>query len=109
MLDRLVDIDKNHLTTLQDSVKRIKDSGGVADISDIRMVSRGVYHIKETLSPIAQLYASERSIFDQKVLLAETNKKQQIIAKMALGGTGVQLEIIPSVAEGYEMLKSNPD
>ena len=44
---------------------------------------------------------------EKRVLLAETNKKQQIIAKMALGGTGVNLDIVTDLEAGMTALKDN--
>ncbi|MFZ4403679.1 MAG: cyclic nucleotide-binding domain-containing protein [Pseudobdellovibrionaceae bacterium] len=41
-----------------------------------------------------------------KVLFVQSNKKQQQLAKMAVGGTGVELDIASTLEEGFEKIKS---
>lgn len=64
-------------------------------------------HISDVLDPVASLYQTNRAIQKKKVLLAESNRKQQIIAKMALVGTGMELDITSSFEEGKNLLKEN--
>jgi CheY-like chemotaxis protein len=40
----------------------------------------------------------------KRVLLADSNRKQQMIAKMALGGTGVELDYVSSLDEGRQKI-----
>ncbi len=68
---------------------------------------RQTYAIEEILHPITSLYFTEQAIQSKKVLLAETKKKQQILAKMALKGTGVELDIASDLEEGKTFLSQN--
>ncbi len=72
--------------------------------NSLQYAQRKVYEIEEILRPIASLYLSEKAIQSKKVLLAETLKKQQILAKMALKGTGVDLDIVSDLEEGKILL-----
>jgi CRP-like cAMP-binding protein len=74
------------------------------EVNDARKV---VFDVQRILSPLTDQYSSEQAIQSKKVLLAEGNKKQQIVAKMALGGTGVILDICSTVEEGREKLNNN--
>lgn len=73
----------------------------------IQQSVREIHHINEIIQPITNLYLSEQAIQSKRVLLAETDKKQQIIAKMALGGTGVELDIVSDLQEGNYLLNQN--
>jgi CRP-like cAMP-binding protein/CheY-like chemotaxis protein len=61
------------------------------------------------LEPISSLYSTELAMRSKKVLLADSNKKQQINVRMALGGTGVNMEIAGSAEEAKEKLASQYD
>lgn len=73
-----------------------------------RQASREVFQIGELLRPVTALYASEKAIQSKRVLLAETNKKYQLLAKLALRGTGVNLDITSDFRVGEEMLRKQP-
>lgn len=51
------------------------------------------------------MYLSEKAVQSNKVLLAESNKKQQSIAKLSLSGTGVELDIVENIDEGKKLIK----
>jgi CRP-like cAMP-binding protein len=59
-----------------------------------------VFDVQQLLGPLAAQYSSEEAVHGKRVLVADTNKKQQVVAKMALGGTGVVLDVVGSVEEG---------
>lgn len=56
------------------------------------------------LKPIAEMYFTQRAIRNKRVLLVEDEYKHQIIAKMALGGTGVTLDIASDAATAKSLL-----
>jgi len=60
--------------------------------------------VRESIRPVTQMYLSEKKIQSKRILLAESNKKQQIIAKMALGGTGVSLSIASDLTIGRQLI-----
>lgn len=61
------------------------------------------------LEPISSLYSTELAMRSKRVLLADSNKKQQVMAKMALGGTGVKLDIVSSNEEATAKLTTSYD
>ncbi len=63
-------------------------------------------HSVKMLLPMTQLYSTEQAMRSQRVLLAEPDRRQQAIAKMALGGTGVTLDIADSLEELKAVLAS---
>ena len=63
-----------------------------------------VFEVQQILEPLVEQYSSEKAVHGKRVLLADTHKKQQVIAKLALGGTGVNLDIVSTVEEGVKML-----
>lgn len=72
-----------------------------AVINDARRI---VFDVQQVLGPLTDQYSSEQAVQGKRVLLADSHKKQQVIAKLALGGTGVVLDIVSSVDEGREKI-----
>lgn len=56
------------------------------------------------LEPITLNFKSEASAKNKRVLVADTDKKQLLLSKMALGGTGVSLETVSDVAEAVRLV-----
>lgn len=65
-----------------------------------------IFDVQTLISPLAEQYSTEQAMQSKRVLLADTNKKQQVIAKMALGGTGVVLDIVTTADEGKAKLEA---
>lgn len=59
-----------------------------------------VFDIQQLLGPLAAQYSSEQAVQGKRVLVADANKKQLVVAKMALGGTGVTMDTVSNVEEG---------
>ncbi len=57
------------------------------------------------LEPLTTSFLTEKSMNTKKVLFAESVKKQQAVAKMALGGTGVSLKVVGDVEKVEDLLK----
>ncbi|MGK5095508.1 PAS domain-containing protein [Deltaproteobacteria bacterium TL4] len=74
----------------------------------VQQAVRDADAINEALRPFQSLYLSEQAIQSKRLLLAEANKKEQVIAKLALGGTGVDLHIVSDIAEGLRLLNQEP-
>lgn len=71
---------------------------------DFEKVEHELKRAIHQLEPLSAIFHSEKTMVSQKVLLADPIKKQHGVAKMALGGTGVELEIGQSVEEISEKL-----
>lgn len=60
--------------------------------------------IQNSLSPIKLLRKEQENLVGQKVLVLEDNVKQRNMIKIALGGTGVKVEVAKSIPEAKELL-----
>lgn len=100
LLSRVHAVYENNIKVLQE----VLDRGAQQQNHECIQASRELYKIEQILSPITQLYDSEQAIRNQRILLAESNKKQQALAKLALGGTGVDLDIATNLKEGEDYL-----
>ncbi len=95
---------ESHLHPLKNMLDRLLQEPERGSLEQIREAAKTMHTIEEKLLPYQSLYQSGQAIRNKHVLLAETNKKQQIIAKMALGGTGVELDIVSDIESGIEQL-----
>ncbi|MBX3022810.1 MAG: cyclic nucleotide-binding domain-containing protein [Bdellovibrionales bacterium] len=91
-------------TFLDEMRKKFPEAEVVAEARTV------VYDVQQVLGPLTDQYSSEQAVQGKTVLLADSNKKQQVIAKMALGGTGVVLDMVATLEEGKEkILNKNYD
>ena len=106
LLHKLNSLQENEVQTLEKLIDDLLADCHEEQKEALRQIAREIHQIEETLRPVASLHLSEKAIQSKRVLLAETNKKQQIIAKMALGGTGVLLDIVSDIEAGQQLLQS---
>ncbi|MGK5093934.1 7TM diverse intracellular signaling domain-containing protein [Deltaproteobacteria bacterium TL4] len=106
LLHKLNSLQENEVQTLQKLVNKLLKEPQNSSKEELRKIAREVHQIEETLRPVTSLHLSEKAIQSKRVLLAESDKKQQIIAKMALGGTGVELDIVSTIEQGQTLLQS---
>ncbi len=102
VLRKLNELNENQLVPLKnylDEFRRQHPDDVSAD-----QLRKSLFEAQALIAPIAEQYSSEQIIQSKRVLLADTNKKQQVIAKMALGGTGVILDMVSTVEEGAAKL-----
>lgn len=104
LLTRLNDLYENHIKELQTSLDQVLAFIGKGHKGLILKAYREAHYIEEVIRPISSLYSTEKAIQKKKVLLAESNKRQQIVAKMALRGTGLELDIASDLEEGLGLL-----
>lgn len=69
--------------------------------------SQNKNELEDILALFSDHFAAEAAIQSKRVLLADSHRKQQIIAKLALGGSGVELEIASTPEECAEKIKCN--
>ncbi|MGK5095229.1 HAMP domain-containing protein [Deltaproteobacteria bacterium TL4] len=107
LLQKVSVLQNTHLSALNKLLAILLKNSDKGTKTIIRQASREIHQIDEMLRPMTSLLRSEQAIQNKRVLLAETDKKQQIIAKMALGGTGVTLDIATDLEEGKNLLSQN--
>ncbi len=101
-LDHLL---KKNLIPLEKSVSQLVATQTDKNL-DLEKVEHELKRAIHQLEPLSTIFNAEKSMVSQKVLLADPIKKQHAIAKMALGGTGVDLEIGQTVEEITEKLNN---
>jgi len=101
---KLIQFNELHLhplkTFLDEARRRMPEE---VVLNDARRV---VFDVQQLLEPLTAQYSSEQALQNKRVLLADSNKKQQMVAKMALGGSGVALDIVTSVEEGRAKIEA---
>lgn len=84
---------------------------GMQDTENIReanrQATRTLQSVQESLAPISELYFSIKALENKAVLLADSNQKQQMIAKMALERARVNLDIASDLEMGRKLLAEN--
>jgi len=88
---------KNHLRDL--SVAIDAKSKGI-----LNPLIQEIEHISVELKSLSNIQSPEKVISTKTVLLAETSPQEQMNSKLALGGTGVKLDIVGSLEEGKKRL-----
>lgn len=103
-LQRISSFSKDSIEPLKLAVEKINESAGN---EDVRAALNRIHDVNESLKLLTDQLKQGGSILrSRRVLLADAQKKQQVVAKMALGGTGVQLEVASSLEEAVERLSS---
>ncbi|MBF0350595.1 MAG: response regulator [SAR324 cluster bacterium] len=67
-------------------------------------IQRQMYEMEESLRPFHSLYLTEKAVRNKRVLIAESDKKEQILAQMALRGTGMELDVVSCMEEGEKLI-----
>lgn len=103
LFTKLTELHSLHLVPLKKflDVVRLK----FPEEDSVREARRVVFDVQKVLAPLSDQYSNEQAMQSKRVLLADSNKKQQIIAKMALGGSGVELDLCSTVEEGQSKLQ----
>ncbi len=106
LLQKLGSVHENQVEVLQSCLRQLPQASPSKAKTLMQKISQGMVQIEELFDSVKSIYVSEQAIHSKKVLLAETNKKQQIVAKMALGGTGVELDIVDNFEDGKQKLQT---
>ncbi len=75
-----------------------KDPPTISSV-EAQWLLRSVSEVVDFLKPLTELNSMTGQQQSKKVLLFDANKKQQVVAKLALGGSGVDLTIASTVEE----------
>jgi len=108
ILAELVKLEELHLKNFYKLIRQIEASVENVTSEQIRQLDNLYDTIQQIVTPINTANLEITAIFNKRVLLAETNKRQILIAKMALRGTGVYLDIVKTLEEGKQLLEENP-
>lgn len=105
LFSKLSDLSKEQLSRLSRFLDKFRhDHPNQPEVNDARKV---LFEIKSLVEPLVERFSIEQAMNSKRVLYADGNKKQQIIAKMALGGTGVILDTALTLDEGRQLMQQN--
>jgi CRP-like cAMP-binding protein len=102
---KLEELYKEHLIPLKITLNELEVKIPAKSRSEVKKAGKEVLDVISMLEPITSVFRKEQAMESQKVLLVESQKKQQILAKMALGGTGALLTIVSTAEEAIEVVK----
>ncbi|MBX7231163.1 MAG: cyclic nucleotide-binding domain-containing protein [Bdellovibrionales bacterium] len=108
-LSQLQKLYKDHLIPLRFSLDSLVMTGDETTRRITQEARTEILQAIELLEPISSLYLNELSLKTKKILLADSVRKHQINAKMALGGTGIHLDIAANPQEMIQSLEKNYD
>lgn len=89
---RIKDIVDIHVGPINKSLGKIQNKANTP-VEGLKEANSEVEKLKESISRLVDWESAEKAMEQKNVLLVDADKKQQLVAKMALGGTGVTLEI----------------
>ncbi len=93
-ISKMKNLDQTYLQPLHKTLFNIQSELTKSEHStNINIALQEVQGISEQIRSLLEFFQSEKAMEDRKVLLVDPDKKQQLVAKMALGGTGVNLDI----------------
>lgn len=100
-------LQKEHLEILKDAIVDLKKQPELENLSQLDTAEVKIKEVIEMIEPITSQLHTVRQLQKQKVLLAESVKKQQIVAKLALGSSGVEFKIASQFDEAQKLIDSN--
>ena len=101
---KLIELQSQYLEPLMETFKEIEPTIPTQATPKFERAKAQIEGSISMLRPVSELYSTEQAMRSRRVLLVEKDRKQQTLAKMALGGTGVHLDIAASIEEATEFL-----
>lgn len=96
---------------LQASLKPlITNLSSLADSTNANLVAEVKSQVESAdskLKPLSEIYLTELAMTSERLLLIEPDRKQQGIARLALGGTGIHMDIAASEDEARTFMSEN--
>ncbi|MCB0342741.1 MAG: cyclic nucleotide-binding domain-containing protein [Pseudobdellovibrionaceae bacterium] len=104
---KLEELLEDHLRPLKVALNGMMGTADTHALPGFQKILKEVDEVTRLLEPITDLYNSEMAMEHTRVLLAEPSRKDQVVAKLALGGTGAELDIVSTLKEGQAKLAEN--
>lgn len=102
---KLIELQSVYLEPLLEVLAQLERQAASSDLSPIQKAKAQIAGSIDMLRPVSELYSTEQAMRSRRVLLVEKDRKQQVLAKMALGGTGVRLDVASSIEDASALLK----
>jgi predicted transcriptional regulator len=102
--EKVMSLGKDHLHPLRRTMSNIY-SRTTGDLqTSVSQINKELDEMIDVLDYVSDWYFAEKAMESRRVLLAEPDRKEQIIAKMALGGSGVALDVVADAEEGRRLI-----
>jgi CheY-like chemotaxis protein len=110
LLQKLSRLEERHIRPLEAMITEIRDRGAMVSKERLKEVEVRLSETTEILRPITAASRSHEAMRSKRVLLAESDRRHQIHARMALRGTGVEIDVVSDEGAGRDLLgKRNYD
>ncbi len=105
--EHLSKIDRDQLPDVLELLSQLEKGISADKLESVLKLKRALKDLESTLKPIVTENSPHANLSDKRILFAESVKKLQNLAKNALGGTGVNLDIASTEEEAKELLSQN--
>ncbi len=106
LVQKIRDLTESHLQPAQSRLSQwARQESPQISGTEVHALLSSISEVVDFLQPITELNNHPGHQQSKKILLCDINKKQQIIAKLALGGSGVDLSIASTIEEFETLLK----
>lgn len=106
ILKKLCYIEEVSIPPIRTLLESIKPNNQPEALKTIKQVLHHIDGLQDAFKPFSMVPNYSQFTGVKRILLAEDDKKQQTIAKLALNGTRVALDVVDTVDEGKKMLDS---
>jgi CRP-like cAMP-binding protein len=106
-LQKLANLKNNHLRKMRQDIVVLSKESAVDKDAALKDLTMGVDMVLGVLDSLDTVYQSEKTMSSARVLLAEDDVKQKVIAKSSLAGTGVKIDVARDLEEGRKLLEEN--
>lgn len=107
LVQKVKDLTQTHLQPVQAKLSKwVQSNLQQVPPNEIHEVFSSVAEVVDFLKPVADFAEKGKVTTSRRVLLYDTNKKQQQVARLALGGTGVELSLSSTAEEFEQKLKT---
>jgi CRP-like cAMP-binding protein len=104
---RLEELLTQHLSPLRSTMETLKDKIPAGSRTVFEKCLGQVDGVVRLVQPMIINLRSEVSVKNKKVLITDSDKKQLLVCKMAMGGTGVTLQTSSDVLEAEKLVQEN--
>ena len=105
LIQKLGEFQNSHLSPLKAFLDNTRKKN--PEVMTVNEARRVVFNVQQLLGPLTVQESADQAMRSKRVLLADSHKKGQIVAKMALGGSGVVLDLASSLKDGQEKINNN--
>lgn len=105
LISKVHNLTESHLQPVRKELFSWTSTSQTPDIDSLKKLFHSISEVIDFLKPVSDLDSKEKNIEIRKVLLFDSNKKQQVVAKLALAGTGVDLFLASNEQELLDLLE----